>query len=238
MGQSCCKSTSPFIALKSDSLICLDELRNVSVIFTCWLRTMTSGVSMSADLFVDLVLRYYFIKFEWDPLCKHKEIALLDDNQTFHHTAYGWKTVVSKLLLSGDTLKSASMELTIDGVPEKWSSKPLCLMIGFVDSSAVDDIRMNMNLGLESTLKCAFLSETEGFGMCVDSKWKGDYAKNGDRIRLTFDFVNRTCLIFYNDERVGFISENLPNGLYVAASPFGPANKLIVKATEFKVNHK
>ena len=114
-------------------------------------------------------------------------------------------------------------------------------MFGFVDSSAVDEVRMDDNLGSSYKPKeCAFWIRPIQFSSIgkekadikFDQKWKGADCKDGDRIRMTFDFVKKTCLVHYNDEVVGNISEKLPNQIYIVANP---CIGMTMETTKFQV---
>merc|ERR1712176_881565 len=83
-------------------------------------------------------------KFEWDPLRKGRGITLMDNNKLMKRTRDGGHdTVVSKCSLSAKELSSASWEVTVRSITE--GNESIC--IGFVDSSAVDQVRLYDYLG-------------------------------------------------------------------------------------------
>merc|ERR1712083_911440 len=69
--------------------------------------------------------------------------------------------------------------------------------------------------------KYGFAKKEKGRDTNYDAKWKGADCKDGDRVMLTFNFVKKTCVVYYNGSVVGSLSENLPDQIYVAASLVG-----------------
>lgn len=65
-----------------------------------------------------------------------------------------------------------------------------------------------------------------------DNKFKGKWVKNGDRLTMIFDFIQKRCTISFNDELLGPLSEDLPSRLYVVANPKVPAMTLEVTKYE------
>lgn len=41
-----------------------------------------------------------------------------------------------------------------------------------------------------------------------------------DRLELRFDFASRTCKVFLNDEEKGTMTDNLPDEMYLAVTPY------------------
>merc|ERR1712113_1375760 len=64
-----------------------------------------------------------------------------------------------------------------------------------------------------------------------DDKWKGSECRDGDRIGFEFNFENSKCMVYYNDEVVGNLSESLPNQVHIA---FTSPCKMTVATTKFK----
>ena len=179
------------------------------------------------------------VVFEWDPARKHGQIALMNDNKAFKmNDNKAWSTVISKNLLSGTSMTSASCEFTLSGI-----TKGFRFQAGFVDSSAVDAVRTDTWMGASIRPKeCVFQIDTSCFYYVLDSnfkkcdaKWKGSDCKDGDRIKLSFDFVETTCTVYYNDSIVGKLPKNVPNELYVAAVPWNP---MTLETTKFKITPK
>jgi len=180
-----------------------------------------SGMSQTVSFVTPIMA---VTQFEWDPDRKHGDIALSNSNTKMKRKRMtSWRTAVTKQMLSGDTLSSVSWEAKILDVRD---DKKIRMMIGFVDSTAVDGVRMDTYLGKKDRPKeCVLYISTDSFAKyqrssmsAFDSKWKGSKCNDEDRILMTFDFVNSRCTASYNGETIGVISESLPQSIYLAVS--------------------
>ena len=206
-----------------------------------------SDTMMSPDVLVAVVLRYYFeSKLEWDPSRKYGDVQLLNNNETIKHTNNNWRTVVSKDMWSADKHETIKWETTVydfnQGKGLEW------LQLGFVDKSAVDDVRVHYDLGNRDRPKeCAFYIRKDyffhhqnGIYTKFPGKWKGADCVEGDRVRLCFDFDSRTLVAYYNDvlsdendfKLIGTVSEELPREIYLVSNPSSPIR---LETTKFEV---
>ena len=160
------------------------------------------------------------LNFEWNPLRKGAYIALSDDNKTMVNTgSKGWQPVISRNVLSADATSSVLWETTL--IDDGQSG----IQIGFVDISAVDDVKMSAYCRDVFVLEIRMIIRTDDFckryqGKHIKfaSKWKASICKKGDRVLLSFDFAEGICTVFYNDEKVGILSDSLPNQLHLVVS--------------------
>ena len=124
--------------------------------FGYWLRTYLSNPNVSPDDFVDIVKRYYFTQFEWDPDRKHESIALENDNKRMRHSRVGDAVAISKNELSSKEMDGVHVEFTVEKSGTRFGGLN-ALMLGFVDSTAVDDVRLGTYLGqAERPKECVF----------------------------------------------------------------------------------
>ena len=74
---------------------------------------------------------------------------------------------------------------------------------------------------------------SQGSKTFFNSKWRGKDVKNGDRILLSFDFVESQCSVSFNDHYVGVLSERLPSSLYIVVNPDKPT--MSIEVTKYEI---
>ena len=160
--------------------------------------------------------------YEWDSARKHSSITLSDNNRTLTSTANSWSTVVSKYKVSLQSIKSLEWEITIRDLTFGIYCNGM-MMLGFCESSAVQDVRMNKCLGQsDRPAECTLLVDKRFFAKFekdnlskFDSKWKGSDCKSGDRVLLKFQ--GSVCTVFWNEAKIGTLKKDLPAEIYLAA---------------------
>ena len=176
--------------------------------------------------------------FEFDPKRKASSIVLSNNNKTASKASTSNQRVISKNLLSGNEASSAEWEVTIrrESHTTHWY-----FAIGYVENATG---REGCAIGYNSRECGIFLylsqrwKKYDGGGSPSSpfiSKWKSNILKNGDRFKLIFDFVNRNCKVYLNEESVGTLKTNLPNKVYPAVS-FGSGH--ILETTQWVVRGK
>lgn len=189
--------------------------------------------SASSDNISIVTLKKKTIQFEWDPARKGESVKLSNNNKKMRNRGF-WRSVYSKQKLSADSMTEVSWEVTINDI-----DSAVQLMIGFVDSCKIECIDVNNYLGttgsalyIQSVGDDRF-SVYNGTNEVFDKeKWKASKCRNGDRILMTFDFVTSKCSVSYNGEHVGVISQEVPNELYLAVSPY---SKCSLETTKFDI---
>ena len=196
--------------------------KRMTLLVSSWRRTCSQESSPFPTDIVQHIIEYLKIApFEWDPNRKGQWAVLLDNNRMIEHHG-NWNAVISKSMLDAAKWRSAIWELTLIEIKKGDEY----LMIGFVDSTAVDEVKLNGNYSLAGSdrpKECvlnimgdSFSKKSGGITNQFDAKWKGSNCRNGDRVRLEFDFAAKKCTAYYNDNVVGDISESLPNQIHLA----------------------
>jgi len=52
-----------------------------------------------------------------------------------------------------------------------------------------------------------------GNSSAYDSKWKSNLVSIGSRLKLIFDFINKNCTFYFNDQLVGLLDNNLSDNV-------------------------
>ena len=198
-------------------------------------RNMVS--SITSDIVSFQTLDYP--PFEWDSARKHDSINLSDNNRTLTSTGTSWKTVVSKNKVSLGSIKSLEWEITIREMPT--SNIGNWLLLGFCNSSAVDQVRLDTNLGSSSRPnECTFLvgnSYLSRYEKATDTKfdpkWTAKDFKNGERI--LFKFENSVCTMYLNESEIGILKEGIADEIHLAACP---GNPMTLETTKFQIISK
>ena len=115
------------------------------------------------------------------------------------------------------------------------SGHKILLMLGYIAEERRDSV--NLTSFLRENGDHAFYLpgtfQTYPDGKTFDAKWNGKNCKVSDRMELRFDFESRCCDLYYNAEKVGLITDKLPNSLYPAISFHSNAKPQFVETTKF-----
>ena len=181
---------------------------------------------------IHLCLLFHAISFEWDPSKKPKEIVLSDNNRTVRSDFGRWTSVISKCLLSADKVSKVEWEITIRARP-----KYLYFMMGYAESES--KVLYKSNIAHKAGCCALYLYSESTFrnykaGTSTDymDKWNAKNYGVGDRFELRFNFPDKNCNVYCNGERVGFLTENLPENIYPAMSFSG---KHVFETTKWNV---
>ena len=173
-------------------------------------------------------LNYVPPLFEWDPT-KTEAIQFSNNNQKATNTdKYGNnQKFVSKTLLNGDDVSSVEWEITIRQKDERGPSY-WAFAIGYMEEQAMSAINYNIWLGTAyAKNECSIsMFAKERWKIWINNKerldqfdatWKSDICKVGDRLKLVMYFTNKKCNVYYNDQLVGLLTNQLPHKIYPAA---------------------
>ena len=215
-----------------------DEIEMATMVFVYWLRSISQNVS--PGFLVEVMVRYYCApQFEWDPHKAGRGLELSIDGLTFLKPASGRATVLSKNLLSSSNVSIVDWEITV-----RPGQHQTYFLMGYVVDNGLDIMRRNVVDIWEEMEAQAFTGNdfignaadkdelalyvvdgsnpmiySKGNMRLIHSKWTWSI-QVGDRLRLRFDFDQRECRAFWNDDFVGVLTSDLPHKLYPAASAF------------------
>jgi len=207
----------------------LDGLESVTryEVYGVYKESVDGIWSESSEITSITTTRFEKVQFEWDVHRRHPDIKLKHKGTSARYQKNGfWRTVISKNVLTAESMKAVTWELTLGDVPETGIGG---LKLGFVDANEVNNVRLSSHsLGsAERPKECALyiykhcLYRLEGTE-CVkfDAKWKGTACCSGDRVSMRFDFDKRKCTVWYNDEEIGVLSDAVPGELFIVANPY------------------
>ena len=197
----------------------LDENGKVRIIFAHWLRTIISDVNSWPVELANVVLRYYFYRFEWDaPQWRSSGIVLSDDEKLLTMKGHDgdihgrWASILSKELFSKDTTSILRWEITLKSLGSRWSG----FKMGFVNNNVVD-LRTDPH-SMEFYVKNWGFPRisSQGRQTILHEKWEFAISP-GDKFKLYFDFDTRECHAYCNDEYVGLVTKELPKKIHLIA---------------------
>lgn len=215
-----------------------DSIERASVICRYWFRTIMHPDRILYDDLMDVVLKYYFVSFEWDPghtrdplldSMDHGEIAFSNEGETFIKTSFDghYSSVRSKNVLSADSISSArwEMQLTESHYHHALrSTRQHSLFMGFIDADKISSFNRGEVIGKKPHEAVLWIMEKRAPERFSNSMWRKlqhntpIVISNRETFRLDFDFRKRECTAFHNDQYLGCISTDLPQCIYLAAT--------------------
>lgn len=156
---------------------------------------------------------------------KRANYALRRRKNVQHHIDELQITLLQKYCtLSASNVSSVRWEITIKEKGEYIS----CLMMGYIDAEHIEGFQDWTHIGgndNETALRVRdgnppviYSNHKE---TVINEEWHCT-TNSGDRFRLDFDFRSKDCIVFYNDKMMGFLTKNLPQQIYLAASSSDP----------------
>ena len=184
--------------------------------------------------------------FEWDASKKGGAITLSNANKTAAVTSgSGWMAVRSKNLVKADQVSAVHWEVTLRQLPTGGSHK-IWLMFGYIPEEMRDSFKPTDNLNCDQhyafyprgndTRFDKFSRNGSPTYVNFDPKWNCKNCKVGDRMELRFDFQSKCCDLYYNGEKVGLLTDKLPNALYPAITLHSYAKPQSVETTKWVIH--
>jgi len=200
---------------------------NAMLVFAYWMRTIFHSMSVSHEMLVDIMWRYYFtLDFKWNPDSNRQNVQLSDDGKRItvevsSGAGWEWRSVHSKNVLSSAAGAKCRWEVTLKQISSANFDK---LCIGYFDSESIRQFNPNQILGRGKDEVAFYVGGGEYPAVftnrChrnLDENWSLT-TRIGDGFTLIFDFAERQCSAFHNDKFCGIISTELPDSIYLAAS--------------------
>jgi len=223
------------MCFKQNPVSAFDFEKRLELLFSGFGRAY--GLSYSILVPQSLVcemMKFYDRSFEWDAAVEMNDTILSNDKKLVEVSIGNpWHAVVAVNLVRADVHKTVHWEVTLRKLPsyKKRDPENIRLMIGYVSEEARGCFRDNFRranfpLCRHGHGERALLLRwgPRFFKYPYDSgvkRFYGDYGTHfraGDRVELRFDFESRCCDAYYNGQRVGQITNQLPDALYPAMS--------------------
>ena len=166
-----------------------------------------------------MIIMHYFEKyFEWDPENCANGIKLSNDNTIAECTSNTNRLLISKNVISAAKYNKVEWEITMK-LPHR-----ICIAFGFVEyplSKSINNVENSGNFLDEDYNHSVYIHDLNVasdscFDICdgnkdiqkITSKNPGDF-KDDDTLKLIFDFVERKCEFYCNDEFMGVILDDM-----------------------------
>lgn len=206
-------------------------IQNAALVCCHWMRICCiSTERVSYDDIPKIVLNFYFVlKFEWDTTKSNEGFAVSKRRNAIHRNDnfVGWKTVIGKHVRSKQTVWKLRWELTLMGRGEIVSFR-----MGFLAANFMEQFDWSSWIGATKYDVALWVDEgsypkvfTENDSSFIHTDWTFNLKDNPmgfERFCLEFDFKEKKCRAFFNDELIGLVANWLPRRLYPAVSVYYP----------------
>jgi len=173
--------------------------------------------------------------FQWDPNSKNADLTLINDGKGFTKTAgHCYKcSLYSRNVLSSDEVSIARWEVTLTNQ----GNGGLYFCMGYIEAASIDRFNNGQDVGTKkkhgSAIKIRKGKICDRLG---GQMFHEDTFVEGDRFALEFDLGAGRCSIYYNDDCVGTLSNNVPNSLFLAASIGSDNEGTAIETTKFELS--
>jgi len=185
------------------------------------------------------------IAFEFDPQKKSGDITLSKGNTTASKTgSNSCRSVLCKTKLCAETMSAVHWELTLRGR----RADQIAMMIGFLNGAEYAKANLCSYFGKNADGRRGasldiyhsnnkFRGYTNGTQTDLDDiGHQPKDCKVGDRFEIEFDFVGKQAIAFYNGQRLGLITNELPENVYPSLCLAFIGEK--VETTKFEITYK
>lgn len=185
-----------------------DMRDKVIMVFAFWMREIACVSNLLNEHLEGIIWRFYCMpQFRWNAYQGKGCVHTFGDGRGFAQYGQGETCMTSTALC----VNSARWEVTLKR--REGRMKGMDFMIGYGADSTADKPVVALHFSDGHHPRAIH----NGWGKRIFLNWKITM-KIGDRIRLDFDFRQRECWGFYNDQEIGLISRKLPDTIHPAVS--------------------